>query len=436
MNKISRVIEKYTILFVNFADSNHELKAIKHSMVALFPLTLFGSFLLIVLNFPYLDHLFPGFHTFLNELFAKGLIGTIGSAGVILLISVAYNYSVELNINPIHGLSLAMSCWVTLVATTITTPAIVSGTQVPNAIVNGVISLDDFSSYGMVASLIIGLLAVRVYAMMLKINVTYKIPEVVPQNVVSAFTSLFPFSITMLTFMLISYVFSLTEFETFNSFIYQFVSIPLLKFSNFPITIVLITFFQQILWFLGMHGTTIVTSLFAPLWTNASLINMEAFKDGIELPYKVSQATVDVYITTGAGGIMAFILASIISAKSNRFRSTRKIGAIPAVFNIQEPVTFGIPIVCNPILFFPFVFIPTIQIGVIYVLMNIGFAPIPVMQVPWSTPIIISGLLTTNFNIMGAITQIIMMLIAIIVWLPFIKVADKLSLRAELENKD
>lgn len=107
----------------------------------------------------------------------------------------------------------------------------------------------------------------------------------------------------------------------------------------------------------------------------------------------------------------------------------------PAVFVIHEPVLFGVPVVLNPLLFIPFVFAYILQFVLVYVLAAVGIAPIPVVAVPWTTPILFSGFLSTNFNIMGTLVQVLAIIVGLIGYYPFIKALDKQYLAEEKENE-
>lgn len=436
MNKFTNILEKVSTPVVAFVDTNKELRAIKDGMIAILPLTLFGSIILIITGFPGLESKFPALSEFLWMFLGKSVTATIGVVGIAVLFIIAYYYSKELEIDPIYGITTAFSSWIMLVATSVTQTVSVGSELVDGAFVDGVISLELLGSVGMISSIIIALLSVRVYSFFEHKNITIKTPDTVPANVAGAFTALIPFFITMGLFNVVYYIFSLTDYATFNDFIYQVISMPLLALSDSPITIVLVVLVQQLLWFFGIHGTMVVMSVFGAIYTQTALANIDAFNAGLELPYLVTGTFIDVYVTAGAGGILAFLIASKMASKSEQYKFATKAGIGPAVFNIQEPVTFGIPLVYNPIFFIPFVLVPTFQALLAYILMLIGFAPVPVLQVPWTTPIIISGLLSTNFNIMGAITQVILLVLGVVIWLPFIKTADNINLKNEQNDKE
>lgn len=120
----------------------------------------------------------------------------------------------------------------------------------------------------------------------------------------------------------------------------------------------------------------------------------------------------------------------ILFCKSARIKQLSRLALIPGVFNINEPIVFGLPIVMNPIIVIPFVLVPTLNIIISYFAMSWGMVPIcSGVQIPWTMPLGISGLLATNWA--GGVLQIILLAMGVFIYLPFIKVIDNQYLRDE-----
>lgn len=129
---------------------------------------------------------------------------------------------------------------------------------------------------------------------------------------------------------------------------------------------------------------------------------------------------------------LGFLIAAFLKAKSSQMKSISKLAFIPGLFNINEPIIFGLPIVFNPYLLFPFIVVPVIAMIITYFAIAIGFmAPLSAIQVPWTTPPILAGLLLDGWQ--GAVIQIINLLMATIVYLPFVKLQDNVYLKEEQE---
>lgn len=111
-------------------------------------------------------------------------------------------------------------------------------------------------------------------------------------------------------------------------------------------------------------------------------------------------------------------------AKSKRLKQLGKLSIVPGIFGINEPVIFGLPVVLNPVIAVPFIFVPMINIIISWVTMNIGLVPITNgVIMPWTTPPIISGFLSSGWQ--GAVLQIFLIALGIILYLPFVRAMDK-----------
>ncbi|WP_296877014.1 PTS transporter subunit EIIC, partial [Thomasclavelia sp.] len=121
-----------------------------------------------------------------------------------------------------------------------------------------------------------------------------------------------------------------------------------------------------------------------------------------------------------SGVTIGLVIGILIFGKREDNRTIAGISMVPALFNINETVTFGIPMVLNPILGIPFVLAPLATIIIGYILTVIGFCPKAVINTPWTTPPILHGFLTTGANIMGAVSQAIVLVVSIVVYTPFL----------------
>jgi PTS system cellobiose-specific IIC component len=131
----------------------------------------------------------------------------------------------------------------------------------------------------------------------------------------------------------------------------------------------------------------------------------------------------------GSGTTIALLIGIFISSKRKQMREIANLGFAPGLFNINEPVMFGMPIVLNPILMIPFIFGPVILAGFSYAVIAAGIFPKTIALMPWTTPPIIGGFLATG-SIMGSVLQIINLSLAIVFYVPFILIGEKLESKA------
>jgi cellobiose PTS system EIIC component len=204
--------------------------------------------------------------------------------------------------------------------------------------------------------------------------------------------------------------------------------------GGLPATLIAV-FFIQILWFFGLHGQIIINSVMDPIWNTLSLENLQAYTSNGELPHIINKQFIEVYLV-GAGGTgmtLAVLVAILLFMKSKQMKQVGKLGIGPGIFNVNEPVIFGLPIVMNPLILLPWIIAPMIVTVVSYTAMAIGLVPPPTgVTIPWTVPIFISGFLATN-SIAGSLLQLVNVLIVFAIWFPFLKFIDRMNMKQERE---
>lgn len=253
-----------------------------------------------------------------------------------------------------------------------------------------------------------------------------------------SFSALAPAFLTLTIFLVIRILFALTPFNNIHDFIFTVIQTPMIKLGGGLFATIIAILLIQLLWFFGLHGQTIVNSVLDPVWNTLALQNFEAYQLGEKLPNIITKPFMEVY-TVGLGGTgmtLAVVFTLLFVVKSRQLKELGKMAGPAAIFNVNEPVIFGLPIVMNPLIFIPWMLAPVVVVIFTYFMMSIGLVPIPTgITVPWTVPIFFSGFLATN-SIMGGILQIINFFIVFIIWLPFIKILDKQAVVAEKETPE
>lgn len=162
-----------------------------------------------------------------------------------------------------------------------------------------------------------------------------------------------------------------------------------------------------------------------PILTPLSVDNLHALQAGLPLPNVINQQFYDLFTTFGGcGSTLSMLIAMILVCRSKRIKDLSKISFVPALFGINEPIVFGLPIVLNPIILVPFLLTPIVNILISYFSMVSGLVPFcSGVQMPWTTPVVISGFLTTGWR--GAILQLVLLVIGVFIYMPFVKMMDK-----------
>jgi PTS system cellobiose-specific IIC component len=157
---------------------------------------------------------------------------------------------------------------------------------------------------------------------------------------------------------------------------------------------------------------------------------MSAFEQGKEVPNIITMPFWDVYMSIGGSGLtIGLLIAVMIATKRKEMKEIAKLSIGPGIFNINEPVIFGMPIMLNPILAIPFIITPLVTGSIGYFATVTGFAGKAVVMVPWTTPPLINAWLSTAGSMGAVVTQLICIITAVLIYLPFVKIASR---RAEI----
>lgn len=402
------------------------LQVIRDSMMPLIPLIISGSMVLLLLNFPWIDKVVPvGILTELKNILVPLYNGTMSIISLFIAFLIGYNYSKLTNKdeNPIF------SGLISLVAFIIVTPSTIT---VGKESVGGVIPTDYLGSKGMFVAIIVGYLFAKLFVYLMNGKLKITLPEGVPPMVAKSFESLIPAFFTLVAVCIFNYIMTLTPFGNVHSVIGEMIQKPLLVIGTGLPALLISQGLSQLLWFFGLHGDNLVGAVMEPILTTAGMENLAAYESGKSLPYIITQQFASLFVVIA---FISLVIAIVIVARSNRLKEVGKLSLLPACFCISEPIVFGLPIVMNVILVIPWVIVRPIFGLITYAFMYFGLCPAPTgVTLPWTTPPILSGFLATN-SVMGAIVQIICIIVGVLIFIPFVKVLDNTYRKEESEKK-
>ena len=280
--------------------------------------------------------------------------------------------------------------------------------------------LSRIGATGIFTGLIIGTLAVQIYRICVKKGWSIKMPNSVPKGVTDSFTSLIP------GFMIAFVVLIICNTDIFNLLYVPFSFVSGLVSTWWGVLI--IVFLIHFLWFFGIHGATIITS-----FTNAFVLaNMASNVSGSF--HVFAGDFINSFITIGgSGATLGAVLYMAFMAKSRQMRELGKVAVVPGIFNINEPLLFGLPIVYNIDLVIPFILAPMASAMVGYFSIATHFVPKITAQQPWPTPVGLSGFIATQ-SWQGAIATILAAVVAGAIWFPFIRRYDLKLAKKEAEG--
>ncbi|QAA34518.1 PTS cellobiose transporter subunit IIC [Clostridium manihotivorum] len=430
MDKIMAFLEKYLMPIADKLNNNKYLAALREGFMLSLPLIIFGSIFVVISNLPYLDKLLGAAGlTELKNLLGAASNSTMSIMTLFVVFGIGYSLSKQYKVEAVYGAAVAVAAFIIL------TPTVVQYGKTSKDVVDGVIALDRLGAKGMFVGIIASFISVEIYRLVIQKNWTIKMPAGVPDAVSRSFSSLIPAFITLTCFLLIRIAFTFTPWGNIHDFVYKIIQAPLMTLGSGLTASLIAIFFIQLFWFFGLHGQIIVNSVLDPIWRTLSLENYQAFQAGSKLPHIVNKQFMDTF-TVGMGGTgmtLAVIIGIIIFAKSKQLKELSKLAGPAGIFNVNEPVIFGLPIVLNPMILIPWIVAPMVVTAFTYIVMSIGIVPAPIgVDVPWTVPIFFSGTLATG-SIKGGILQLVNLAIVFIIWTPFILMMDKKYHKDELE---
>lgn len=412
---------------------NAHLQSIRDGFALAMPLLIIGSMFMLISNFPIQSWMDLLRSTEVNgntiaSYFSAATNATFTIMSIFVVIGIGYAYGGKLKVNQMFSGVVSLVAWFILMPFSFEfTP---EGSE-EALTVNG-LSFDWLGSKGVFIGIISAFLAVRIYKTIIDKGLVIKMPAGVPPTVGQSFAALLPAAFVMTAFVLIRFIFSLTPWDNAFNFVYSVLQLPLQHIGGTLTAMILIYLFAHFLWFLGIHGTNITDSMFMPILYALSAENLAKVNAG-QLPENIINVQFqNLFATYGAGSTLSLLIVAVLIAKSKRLKQLSKLSILPAVFGINEPVIYGLPIVLNPVLMVPFILVPTINIIISYITMNIGLVPIPNgVIMPWTTPPIVSGFLSSNWQ--GAVLQLFLIALGCLIYYPFVVAIDKNNLIQEEE---
>ena len=411
--------------------------AIKNGMLYPIPFIVIGAVCLILGQFP-----IQGVQDYLNEIglgpiFMQANNASFGIMALFAVFGIAYSWVRDEGHDAVPAGMLAIVVDIILQPDTVkSVTSIANPERVSTAWqVSGVIDKAWLGGKGMIVAIIVGLLVGWSYSWFMKKGFTIKLPEQVPANVAASFTALIPGAAIVTVATAIYGIFKLGFNTTMVEWIYATIQTPLQHATDGPLGVVVVAFLPVFLWFFGVHGATIVGGIMTPLLLANNADNLALYKAGkLTLDngaHIVTQAFMDQFITvTGSGMTIGLVIFMLVRAKSVQMKTLGKLEIVPALFNINEPILFGLPLVLNPLLAIPFILTPLVSGFATYAVIAMGIIPpFNGMYVPWTTPAIVSGLIVGGWQ--GGLWQAVMLVMTGFMYYPFARKYDKVLLAEE-----
>lgn len=443
MNKGFTCLEKYLMGPMGKLASFRIVRAIMAAGLASIPFTIVGSMFLVFnilpLTFPGLENLFNATFFHFSDLYMLANKCTMGILSLYFSIVIEYEYTKifeeeGVSVNPLNGALLSVAAFFisipelvfvegkfVLVHNLAKTETVVGGWRIGGS------SIDRLGTSGIFTAIIMGALAVNLYVFCVKKHLIVKMPDAVPPGVSQAFTALIPaFVITFVTLVINGILVAL------GTDIFKMVAIPfgfVANLTNSWLGICVILFVINALWIVGIHGANIIGALITPI----TLSNLEINIAGGRIPF-AGEFNNSFVIMGGSGATLGLYLYLVFLAKSEQLKILGKASIVPSIFNINEPLIFGLPIVYNPYLAIPFFLAPIGAGSIAYWAIKLEFVNPIVAQVPWPSPIGLGAFIGTAGDLRAVLLALLTFFVAFAIYYPFIKFYDAKLVTEEKEN--
>lgn len=410
MDKFMRFMENKVAPVFGKVATNPYLKGIRDGMIATVPFTIFGSIFIIISQFPndaWLELIAP-YATMLNVPNAM----TIGIIALIVAFSVGASVAKELKQDAITGGTLSLVGFMML--------------QV-DAEFN--MTTAYFGSKGIFTALVVALFVVKVLQIFTEHNWVIRFPEGVPPAVSKSFSALIPGIVSLTALFILRCVFGVNIPELVISLFSPLV----FALNSYPGILVYMVV-SQLLWCVGIHGQSVLNTVGAPIFLTYITANTEAFNAGQPIPYITATGFIPWFISFGGAGATLSLVIMMCFSKEKSLRTLGRLALPAGIFEINEPITFGLPIVMNPTMMIPFVLADVVLLTGTYFLMYFNIIGRCVIQVPWIMPPVIGAYLATGANIPAAIWSVCCIFISAAIYYPFLKIEERSRLQAETLN--
>ncbi|PGE66604.1 PTS sugar transporter subunit IIC [Bacillus toyonensis] len=421
-NGLERIITPLT----NYLGNSKVVNAITSGMMMTIPVTIGVTLFAILGNLP-----FEGWKEFLIQIgiythMQDMISATLSLLAVYMVVIIAYSYAKEEGMNGMTAAVIALGSFLCLMPMSIK----VGEEQIP-AILNQYLGSD-----GIFVAMFVGVFTSKLYCSLKRKNIGVKLPESVPPMVADAINPVFISIIIFTLIFFIRVIFGYTPYENIFNFVSQVIALPVKFIGSSVWSVIAIFTFMNICWFFGLHPAPIINvwySATAPLFTAA----ITAFASGTpfsEIPYLAFTLMHFAVVIGGTGNTLGLAI-NLLFAKSEQYKSLGKIGIVPNIFNINEPIVFGLPLVLNPIYF-----IPLITSSIVGGLMGIVFLNItgilsnfnPLIELPWVTPAPFAAYISGGWLLF--IMTVLIIVSQILLYYPFFKMGDKKAYEAEQQT--
>ena len=370
-------------------------------MVSVVPLTIIGGLFMIAAHLPVRS--WDAFIAPYRHLLQMPVAATFGLLGLVACFSIAYDLGRRLGQDAMTSASMATVAFL-LIQLDPNTETLV---------------MDNLGSKGLFTAILVALVSVHAQKFFTDRDLVIKLPASVPPIVSQSFLSLNPLVFLVVFFWLVRFVAGIDITQMVQS-----AFAPLVFALNTLPGILVYASLVTVLWSVGINGDNAVDAIVAPIFLQFLAENVAAMTDGRPLPYVTAYGFFTTFVNVGGTGATIALALLLLNSRNPAFRKVSRLSLPTQVFQINEPIFFGLPIVLNPVFMIPYILNALILTTASYLLISWGVIHKPFVNVPWTTPPIIGHYLVTGGDWRAALWGAISIVIAILVYFPFARAAE------------
>ncbi len=290
------------------------------------------------------------------------------------------------------------------------------------------VAAERLGAGGLFGALAVALASVEIQRFVASRNLTIRLPASAPDAIGKSFASIVPGFATVVGCWLLVHVIGFDLVAVFQAAI-----APLVGLSDSLPGVLALCLVDSAMWLIGLHPMAVMAPL-KPIWLSMLAENMEVAAAGGLPPHLATREFFLWFVWQGgSGGTLAAALL-LLRARSSMLKAVGRVGFVPALFNVNEPILFGMPIVMNPRIAVPFVLAPLVTATTTWIAMSAGWVARPRLDVLWTLPAPIGAFLSTGGDLAAVALQLANLAVAALIWWPFIRSYDRTLLAGEAER--
>ena len=423
MDKFVGIIERRIMPVANRIGTQRHMTAIRKGIIATMPLTIVGSFFTILLNIP-IESVASVIEPY-REILDIPFRYTVGILALYATFGIASSLAKSYKLDSLTAGILALMSFLIVAA-----PPLRVVEDLEGVTAGRYINIANLGSGSLFGAIVTAIVSVEIYRFFIEKKITIKMPDGVPPEVTNSFVALIPGAVILIFFWVVRHMLGF-DLNGFLSQLLMPLKGVLAGNSLFGglLTVFLICFF----WVLGIHGPAIMGPVIRPFWDISIAENIDAFNAGTNaqnMPNIFTEQFLQWFVWIGGAGTTLALVVLFMFSKSKYLKSLGRLSILPGLFNINEPMIFGAPIVMNPVLGIPFIVAPLVS----YILTVSGVVPMMVARLPFAMPAPIAAWMSTNWSVAAGVLVVVNFLITLAIYYPFFKVFEKQQLAREAEE--